>query len=264
VSETTLVARRADTGERLTIGDVPLETLRALSDARLLRCLVCDTPLLLKAGSQRIQHFAHVSLSTCTAADHEPETDAHRAGKLMLYQHFRTGAVQATIEQHLPETNQRADVFMVYPGEIRFALEFQQANNTAQHWLERHTSYAGLGVVDLWFLGQVRYQESPSEPLRPISPYDPRPVPRSEFEAAAGAFRVREMERAILEAVDAARLPMLYYLDPDSGMLTALLARELRNYTLRAYRYRLLLADCALRDGWLWTPLTPLLSSYRR
>ncbi len=259
MSETTLVARRADSGERVTIGDLPLETLRALSEARLLRCPVCDGLLVLKAGPVRIHHLAHLSLDDCTAADHEPETDAHRAGKLALYQHFRGPAERASIEQHFPATNQRADVY-VESGGACYALEFQQANNSAARWAERHALYQGIGVIDIWFLGQIRFQESLSEPLRAISPYDPRPIPHDVFEAAAGAFRVREMERAILENANAAnRLPILYYLDPDTAWLTILLAREVRHSTLRAYRYRVRLVDCALRDGWLWTPLDPLL-----
>src|SRR5262245_35108724 len=60
VSETTLVAIRIDTGERVAIGDVPTDTLRELSDQHLLRCPHCEGLLTLKAGSIRIHHFAHV------------------------------------------------------------------------------------------------------------------------------------------------------------------------------------------------------------
>lgn len=254
---TTLVARHAETGERLTIGDAPLELLRTLSDTRLLRCENCGGSLTLKAGTLRIHHFAHVNLDTCAAPDYEPETDTHREGKLLLYRHFRRGAREAAIERHLPNTDQRADVYIEMPGGSCYALEFQQANNTAEHWSQRHMLYAGIGLHDIWFLGQIRYQESRSEPLRPISPYDPSRVPRREYEAAAGAFRIREMERAILASMEGYK--RLYYLDSESGMLTILLAREVHHQTLRAYRYRLPLESCTLRAGGLWTPLDALL-----
>ncbi len=259
MSETTLVAIRTDTGERLTIGDVPVDTLRVLSDDHRLRCPNCGVALTLKAGPVRIHHFAHTSLSQCAAADHEPETDSHRQGKLLLYRTFRPGAAVAALEQHLPATDQRADVWMEMPDGQRYALEFQQANNSVSRWNERHTLYRSAGVADLWFLGQVRYQERQSEPLHPIPAYDPLPVPRDVFEATSGTFQARELEKALVAAD-----PTLYYLDPDTGTVTILLVRGLHGNTIRAYRYRLPLTACELRAGQLWTPLDPLLGDYRR
>ncbi|HLY24808.1 MAG TPA: hypothetical protein VKQ72_00620, partial [Aggregatilineales bacterium] len=58
--------------------------------------------------------------------------------------------------------------------------------------------------------------------------------------------------------------PRLLYLDPDNAMLTILVGRDLHGNTLRAYRYRLPLASCSLRDGQLVTPLDPLLVDYTR
>ena len=258
MSNTTLVAIRSDTGERVTISDLPLDALRALSDNHVLHCPQCNSLLTLKAGPVRIHHFAHVNLADCDAFDHEPESDSHRQGKLLLYQTFRRGAAIATLEQHLPATDQRADVFIQMPDSTSYALEFQQANNSVARWNERHQMYRSIAVADVWFLGQVRYQERQSEPLHPISPYDPLPVPRHEFDAASGSFQARELEKAIFAAE-----PKLYYLDPETGLLTILLTRDLHGNTLRAYRYRVALADCTLRDGHLWTPLEPLLDDYR-
>lgn len=259
---TTLVALRTDTGQRVSIGDTPEADLRALSDGRLLLCTHCGTPLVLKAGPIRVHHFAHANLSACAGS--EPETESHRAGKLRLYEHFRVGALEAAMEVAVPESGQRADV-IVRTSEAQYALEFQQANNTAEQWAERHAQYRRAGLVDVWFLGQVRYMPARGELVRSISPYDPRPIPRDMYEASAGAFKVRDMERAMLAALadDPDALPILYFLDPECGDVTALLAREVRHNTLRAYRYVVSLAACALRAGALWTPLTPLLAEYR-
>src|SRR5262249_42399780 len=139
-------------------------------------------------------HFAHTSLAQCTVIDHEPESDSHRQGKLLLYQHFRQGATAASLEQHLAVTNQRADVFIEMVGPQRYALEFQQANNSVERWMERHHLYRSMNIHDIWFLGQIRYQERHTEPPRPISSYDPLPVPRDDFEASSGAFQARELE----------------------------------------------------------------------
>jgi hypothetical protein len=259
VSETTLVAIRSDTGERVTIGDLALDTLRDLSDQHLLRCPNCGTALTLKAGPVRVHHFAHVSVTECDTIDHEPESDSHRQGKLRLYQHFRQGALLASLEQHIPATDQRADVYLEMHDGLRYALEFQQANNSIERWTERHSLYRRSRIHDIWFLGQIRYQERYAEPLHPISSYDPLPVPRDVFEAASGAFQARELEKAIVAAE-----PTLYYLDPDNGSLTILLVRSVQGNTLRAYRYRVPLSGCVLREGRLWTPLDPLLDDYWR
>ncbi len=259
MENTTLVAVRSDTGEALAIGDTDSALLRKLSDVRLLRCPHCNGLLQLKAGAVRLHHFAHVSLAECSYADHEPESDTHRLGKYVLYQHFRRGAVDAALERWLPATEQRADCYVQRPDGQGYALEFQQANNTLDRWNERHHLYNSQGLRDIWFLGAVRYQESTSEPLKPISAYDPIPVPRDVYGAASGGFRVRELEKAIVAAEN-----RLIYLDPETEMLTILLARGLHANTLRAYRYMLPLAAAELRSDGLWTPLEPLLSSYRQ
>ncbi len=241
-----LVALHAPTAALLTIGDVPVEQLRAYSERGDLRCPTCGGLLRLRAGTVRQHHFAHVSLAHCTSRYAEPESESHRMGKLALYQHFRREAPFAQLEWHIQATDQRADVFIA----PNFALEFQQANISAEQWRERQQLYESVGMCAIWFLGQTRCREARSESVRPISLYDPAPVPRHAFEAAAGAFRVRQMERAMLET-----FPMLYYLDPYSKMLTILLPRSWHAQTLRAYRYRLPLAACRLSPSGLWTPL---------
>lgn len=254
-SGTTLVAQHRESGKRLTIADSDLDDLRQLSDARLLICPFCDGLLTLKAGSVRVHHFAHVDLEACRTADHEPETDAHRAGKLTLYRRFQSSAADAALEQHLPATDQRADVYIAKQEDDnlrRYALEFQQANNSAARWQERHQMYNDQGINDIWLLGQVRYQQV--ETLEPISVYDPLPVPHTEFEAAAGVFRIREMEKQML-----LYSPLLHYLDPDTQIVTLLVKRTLHANTLRAYHYRFPLTACDLRDGKLLTPLSAAL-----
>ncbi len=263
-AQTTLVAVRADTGETLTIGDCDVALLRTLSDAHELLCPHCASLLTLKAGNVRLHHFAHTSRAECDYPDHESETPSHRFGKYALYQHFRRGAAQAALEFRIAATEQRADCFVrrPVPDGQSYALEFQQANNSIDRWNERRRLYQSAEVVDVWFLGTVRYQESITEPPRPISAYDPLPVPRHEFNAMAGAFHVRELEKAIVAAEG-----RLVYLDPDTEQLTILIARNLTGNTLRAYRYQIPLANAELRGGALWTPLDPLLTAladYRR
>jgi hypothetical protein len=256
---TTLVARRTDTGEVLNVAD-DLALLRALSDQRALVCPHCGSPLVLKAGHVRLHHFAHQSLAECTYLDREPETESHRLGKFLLYQQFKTGAQEAALERHLPQTDQRADCYIRATNGRAYALEFQQANNSVDRWNERHALYRSQAIADLWFLGSVRYQESASQPAHAVSPYDPLPIPRDRFNASAGVFRVREMERAIL-----AHEARLIYLDPDTRLLTILIPRGpvgAASISIRAYAFRVPLEETALQDGRLASPLDPLLAEY--
>jgi hypothetical protein len=182
----------------------------------------------------------------------------HRLGKFTLFKKFRSGATEAALERHIPQTDQRADCFIT-TGNNSYALEFQQANNTAERWMERHNMYYSQQIHDYWFLGIVRYQASTSQPPRPVTPYDPLPVPRGIYDASAGMFRIREMEKAMLHVVD-----RLIYLDPETEIMTILFPRSVSANTLRAYRYVVPLAEAELRDGLLWTPLEPLLQDYLR
>ena len=101
--------------QRVTIGLTPPDELRRLSNARLLTCPGCGSPVILHAGSVRAHHFAHLPGAICSAPQSEPETEEHRAGKLLLAQWLRACLPDADIvvEAHIPETNQRADILVV-------------------------------------------------------------------------------------------------------------------------------------------------------
>lgn len=105
-------------GERqVTIGVDGSDELRRLSNARLLVCPGCKAPLVLHAGHLRAHHFAHLPGAVCSVPQTEPETPEHRAGKLLLARWLRQCLpdAQITVEAHIVETNQRADLLVVLP-----------------------------------------------------------------------------------------------------------------------------------------------------
>ena len=105
-------------GERqVTIGVDAPDELRRLSNARLLVCPGCKSPLVLHAGHLRAHHFAHLPGAVCSVPQTEPETEEHRAGKLLLARWLRQTLpdAQITVEAHIVETNQRADLLVVLP-----------------------------------------------------------------------------------------------------------------------------------------------------
>ncbi len=154
-----------DGGVRVTIGlDAP-ETLRVLSDARSLTCPGCGGAVVLHAGVVRAHHFAHLPGAVCSLPVSEPETEEHRAGKLLLAEWLRRCLPEADvlIEAFLPATNQRADVLAVLPDHSRIALEYQCAQLSAREWRRRHRQYREAGIRDLWLLGGSRLVTLPAE-----------------------------------------------------------------------------------------------------
>jgi hypothetical protein len=150
---------------RVTIGlDAP-ETLRGLSDARSLTCPGCRGTVILHAGTVRVHHFAHLPGAVCTLPVSEPETEEHRAGKLLLAEWLRASLPDADvlIEAFLPATGQRADVLAVLPDHSRIALEYQCAQLTAREWRRRHRQYRDAAICDLWLLGGSRLSTADPE-----------------------------------------------------------------------------------------------------
>jgi hypothetical protein len=178
---------------RVTIGlDAPDE-LRQLSDARALTCPGCGGALVLHAGTVRAHHFAHLPGAVCQLPQTEPETEEHRAGKLLLAHWLRRQLPEAEIvvEAYLPATQQRADVLAILPESghrsRRVALEFQCANLTAREWRRRHRLYRAEGIEDLWLLGGSRL-------IRDAAPA----AGNSSASPGAVLLRTAELERALL------------------------------------------------------------------
>lgn len=180
-------------GRRVTIGLEAPETLRALSDARLLACPGCGGTVVLHAGTVRAHHFAHLPGAVCSLPASEPETEEHRAGKLLLADWLRTALPEAEvlIEAFLPATDQRADVLVVLPDRSRVALEYQCAQLSAREWRRRHQQYRASGIQDLWLLGGSRLLATPAEET----------TEAAEGEKAHGRavlLRTAELERTLL------------------------------------------------------------------
>lgn len=148
-------------GGAVTVGLDSAESLRALSDARLLTCPACGEPLTLHAGPIRAHHFAHRPGAVCSMTPAEPETEEHRAGKLLIARWIlrQLPAAEIRVEAPIAETGQRADVYAeVRDGRVRrVAIEFQCADLSGREWQRRHRLYRDAGYLDLWILGASRY-----------------------------------------------------------------------------------------------------------
>lgn len=226
---------------RVTIGLTPPDELRRLSNARLLTCPGCGSSVILHAGTVRAHHFAHLPGAVCTAPQTEPETEEHRAGKLLIAQWLRIclPAADIIVEAHIPETNQRADVLVIVSQQQRIAIEYQCANMTAREWRRRHELYRSVDIQDLWLLGGSRL-------LRETAPVsnsnatgqqsNPKPAPANislpTATPAATILRTHELERGLLW--DGA--PLLFLDAIGEQLPIAMLARFRPNPDAQAMR----------------------------
>src|SRR5213075_1649572 len=114
--------------------------------------------VVLKAGHVLSAHFAHLAGGTCAHPLSEPETEMHRAGKLMLAGWIarQIPGARITVEASIEATGQRADVLVETEDSHRIAIEFQCADLTAREWRRRHRLYRSEDIRDLWFLGAHR------------------------------------------------------------------------------------------------------------
>ncbi len=187
---------------RVTIGVESPEELRRLSDTRALTCPGCGAVVVLHAGTVRAHHFAHLPGAVCRLPQTEPETEEHRAGKLLIARWLRSRLPEAevTLEAILSETGQRADVLATLPGQgrrpRRIVLEYQCAPLSAREWRRRHRLYREAGIADLWLLGGSRlYQETRSSSSAASCPAAIGPA---ENGPAPVTLRTAELERALL------------------------------------------------------------------
>lgn len=223
-----LVARCGE--ERVTIGFDAPERLRQLSDARSLTCPGCAGAVVLHAGTVRAHHFAHLPGAVCTLPVSEPETEEHRAGKLLLAEWLRASLPDAEvlIEAFLPTTNQRADVLAVLPDRSRIALEYQCAALTAREWRRRHQQYREADIRDLWLLGGSRLLTMCSE--------EPSSAETTEAGSKSAGkpvlLRTTELERTLVWE----GAPLLFLDSVGERMEIGLLARFRPDADAQAYR----------------------------
>lgn len=148
-------------GKTLYIEQMNADEWKRLSDAKVLRCPDCDESLVFKAYNERTNHFAHAKRD-CTYPFREPESLEHESGKQALFDWLKTqfSPEDCQIEQHITQTNQRADTFV---SSIQTAVEFQCSVIQATTWHTRHALYNEAAIEDIWILGysmHKRHHES--------------------------------------------------------------------------------------------------------
>ncbi|MFC4712647.1 competence protein CoiA [Planococcus dechangensis] len=108
-------------------------------------CPNCEAQVILKVGTTKIPHFAH--LQSCKQS-HEPETLLHLLGKSRLYSFLQQQQLSPRLEQYIPDIKQRADLLVASD-----ALEFQCSVLTAEHVSKRSNGYRSIQIEPIWIRG---------------------------------------------------------------------------------------------------------------
>ncbi|QHW35417.1 hypothetical protein GZH47_31445 (plasmid) [Paenibacillus rhizovicinus] len=135
--------------------------LRGISKGAELVCPDCSSLVRFRAGT-KTPHFYHQTRCANPNPYSEPESAAHRSGKLALYNWLNViyPGSRVELEYFISETKQRSDVMLLHPDGQRLAFEFQCSRITGAVWRERHDLYASAGVEDVWILNEdiLRYE----------------------------------------------------------------------------------------------------------
>ncbi|HEY3365767.1 MAG TPA: competence protein CoiA family protein [Symbiobacteriaceae bacterium] len=139
--------------------------LRTAARAKRVLAPCCGAPLVLRWGLRKVRHFAHPPKAGCLYERWaESESPEHMAGKIRLYdwcrQAFGDRIRTLALEYPIRETLQRPDVYLELDDGTRYALEYQRSAISPGEWTERHAAYRGLGINDIWVLGDNRLADA--------------------------------------------------------------------------------------------------------
>ena len=112
-------------------------------------CPVCDTPVILKAGSVKVPHFSHHHILNCTRYLYKRESLLHLKLKHDLFLALNKHSSIA-MEYYLSSIEQIPDLLI--NGDL--ALEIQLSKISADLLVSRTEGYYTLGIKVIWLLDQ--------------------------------------------------------------------------------------------------------------
>ncbi|NIK13213.1 competence protein CoiA [Alkalibacillus almallahensis] len=113
-------------------------------------CPACQKPVILKAGSINIPHFAHDSDLPCSYGKGESET--HLRGKMHIATWLHRQSYPVYLEQYIPPIDRRADV-LTKINDTYIAFEYQCSPIEPEELRVRTEDYMKQGIVCIWIFG---------------------------------------------------------------------------------------------------------------
>src|SRR4051812_23410386 len=114
-------------------------------------CPECKEKVLMKVGTQRIEHFAHQKGSQC-AESYERESDYHLSGKLQLFHWLETQIFHPDLEPYYDSIRQRPDIGVSICNE-KYVLEFQCSTIPPELMMKRTKQYVLKNYKPIWIMG---------------------------------------------------------------------------------------------------------------
>lgn len=116
-------------------------------------CPACREPVMLKAGTKMIPHFAHFPNTHCRSG--QGEGPYHEQGKWLLYKWLVSQGIECHLEAYIDRIDRRADLLAVVNGR-EIAIEYQCARTSPSEIQERMQDYKEAGIEQIWILGGNR------------------------------------------------------------------------------------------------------------
>lgn len=130
------------------------ELLKLRNRGESFRCPSCKQQVLLKIGTEKIPHFAHVKKTVCDSFS-EGESLYHMKGKLQLFDWFVGQSYTPTLEPYFSHLKQRPDLY-VEINKKQYMIEYQCATIEKDLFQRRNQNYLSHGYKPLWILGGKR------------------------------------------------------------------------------------------------------------
>lgn len=114
-------------------------------------CPECKEELMLKMGSVKVEHFAHMRGSSCVDS-YEKESEYHLNGKLQLLNWLEGQKLNPKMEPYYKSIRQRPDIG-INQGNTNYVLEFQCSTIPPDLMIKRTKNYRRNNYFPIWLLG---------------------------------------------------------------------------------------------------------------
>ncbi|SDQ88827.1 competence protein CoiA [Virgibacillus salinus] len=141
-------------GTVVTPATLSKSEIKVLKEREEFSCPTCNEPVMMKAGTQMIPHFAHHSKNNCPSSE-GGEGAYHERGKMLLYQWLKHQQLTVQLEAYLPAIRQRPDILISINNKL-VAIEYQCARVPVEQIRERNEGYLSVGITPIWILGANR------------------------------------------------------------------------------------------------------------
>ena len=159
-----MLQAKSNKGDLITLASLPMSEIEIHREQSQFYCPTCQEPVIIKAGTRVIPHFAHRSKVNCPSYE-GGEGAYHEKGKLLLYQWLKSQGLNVALEVYLTEIKQQPDILLVI-NKKQIAIEFQCARIGIVDVQQRNEGYRKAGITPIWILGANRFKRQGSNSLK--------------------------------------------------------------------------------------------------